>query len=62
VVEQSPQELTLQLTSPVTVDLGSTVQLRQKFEDVAAILAGASLHTGDVIDVSAPRAPVVTAP
>jgi hypothetical protein len=61
-VEQSPQQLTLQLTSPVTVDLGSTVQLGQKFEDVAAILSGATLHPGDVVNVTAPRAPVVSGP
>jgi hypothetical protein len=52
-------DLTLHLTSPLTVNLGSTVDLQKKFEDVAAILAGAPLHPGDVIDVSAPDAPVV---
>ena len=32
----------------------------QKYEDVAAVLAGAPLATGDVIDVSVPGSPVVT--
>jgi len=51
--------VTLTMTSPVTVDLGDVVELPAKYEDVAAILAGAKLAAGDVIDVSVPRAPVV---
>ncbi|MHB8219604.1 MAG: cell division protein FtsQ/DivIB [Acidimicrobiales bacterium] len=51
--------VTLTLTTPVTVDLGNVVELRQKYEDVAAILAGAKLAAGDVIDVSVPQAPAV---
>jgi cell division protein FtsQ len=54
--------LHLDLTSPITVTLGSTSQLRQKWEDVASILKGASLHPGDVIDVTAPGSPIVTGP
>jgi cell division protein FtsQ len=54
--------LHLDLTSPVTVDLGSTSQLRQKWEDVAAIVANASLHPGDDVDVTAPGSPTVTGP
>jgi cell division protein FtsQ len=54
--------LHLTLTSPVTVDLGSTSALNQKYEDVAAILAGTTLHPGDIIDVVAPGAPTVTGP
>ncbi|HVB92388.1 MAG TPA: FtsQ-type POTRA domain-containing protein [Acidimicrobiales bacterium] len=50
----------LALTTPVLVDLGSPAQLVPKFEDVSSILAGASLHAGDVIDVSVPDAPTVT--
>jgi cell division protein FtsQ len=52
--------VTLALTSPVTVDLGTTSQLRQKYEDAAAVLAGAQLVSGDVIDVSVPDSPVVS--
>ena len=46
--------MTLTLTTPVTVDLGPASQLGAKYEDVAAVLAGATLHAGDVIDVSVP--------
>lgn len=49
----------LALTTPVTVDLGTTSQLREKYEDTAAVLAGASLADGDVIDVSVPDSPTV---
>ncbi len=49
----------LALTTPITVDIGSADQLPAKYEDVSAILAGATLHSGDVIDVSIPRAPTV---
>ncbi|HEX3946459.1 MAG TPA: FtsQ-type POTRA domain-containing protein [Acidimicrobiales bacterium] len=57
----SDGQVTLKLTSPVTVNLGTTAQLQDKYEDVAAILAGASLVDGDVIDVSVPESPLVTA-
>jgi cell division septal protein FtsQ len=50
----------LALTTPVVVDIGSTTQLTAKYEDVSSILAGATLHNGDVIDVSVPDAPTVT--
>jgi hypothetical protein len=53
-------QVTLKLTSPVTVNLGTPAQLSQKYEDVAAVLAGAPLTAGDVIDVSVPGSPVVT--
>jgi cell division septal protein FtsQ len=49
----------LAMTTPVVVDLGSTAQLSAKYEDVSSILAGATLHSGDVIDVSVPDAPTV---
>ncbi|MGH8989416.1 MAG: cell division protein FtsQ/DivIB [Acidimicrobiales bacterium] len=54
-------EVTLELTSPVTVYLGSTEQLSQKYEDVAAILKGAALASGSTIDVASPAAPFVKA-
>jgi hypothetical protein len=50
----------LALTTPVVVDIGNAVELTAKYEDVSSILAGASLHNGDVIDVSVPDAPTVT--
>jgi cell division septal protein FtsQ len=50
----------LVMTTPVVVDIGSTTELTAKYEDVSSILAGAALHTGDVIDVSIPNAPTVT--
>ena len=46
----------LALTTPVVVDIGTATQLTAKYEDVSAILAGGSLHNGDVIDVSVPDA------
>jgi hypothetical protein len=51
----------LALTTPILVNLGSAAQLTAKYEDVSSILAGATLHNGDVIDVSVPSAPTVTA-
>ncbi len=51
----------LAMTSPIVVDLGSVAQLPAKYEDVSSILAGATLHQGDVIDVSVPDAPTVAA-
>ena len=51
----------LAMTTPIVVDLGSAAQLSAKYEDVSSILAGATLHDGDVIDVSVPDAPTVSA-
>lgn len=59
---QAHGQVVLQLTSPVVVQLGAAVQLHEKYEDAAALLAGASLQDGDVIDVSVPSAPVVSGP
>jgi cell division protein FtsQ len=50
----------LAMTTPILVDLGTTTQLTAKYEDVSSILSGATLHNGDVIDVSVPDAPTVT--
>ena len=50
----------LAMTTPIVVDIGDASQLRAKYEDVSALLAGATLHSGDVIDVSVPGAPTVT--
>ncbi|HEY1652133.1 MAG TPA: FtsQ-type POTRA domain-containing protein [Acidimicrobiales bacterium] len=52
----------LSMTTPIAVDIGSAAQLTAKYEDVSSILAGATLHNGDVIDVSVPDAPTVTGP
>jgi cell division protein FtsQ len=52
----------LAMTTPILVDIGNSSQLPAKYEDVTAILAGAPLHNGDVIDVSVPKAPTVTGP
>jgi len=50
----------LEMTTPIVVDIGSASQLPAKYEDVSAILAGATLHVGDIVDVSVPEAPSVT--
>lgn len=50
----------LALTTPILVDIGTADELTAKYEDVSSILAGATLHNGDVIDVSVPDAPTVT--
>jgi cell division septal protein FtsQ len=52
----------LTMTTPVLVDIGDATQLRAKYEDVTALLAHATLHNGDIIDVSVPKAPTVTGP
>lgn len=52
----------LSMTTPIAVDIGAATQLTAKYEDVTSILAGATLHNGDVIDVSVPDAPTVTGP
>ncbi|MGH9108210.1 MAG: cell division protein FtsQ/DivIB [Acidimicrobiales bacterium] len=62
VVQGQAGHVELHLTSPVTVDLGPATQLHAKYEDVAAILAGASLTAGDVVDVAVPGAPIVRLP
>jgi cell division protein FtsQ len=54
--------VSLGLTTPVTVVLGTTADLQKKYEDVAALLAGATLHDGDVIDVSVAASPTVSGP
>lgn len=58
-VHQHDGTVTLHLTSPLTVYLGSTDDLAEKYEDVAALLAGAHFTAGQVIDVAVPATPVV---
>ncbi len=50
----------LSMTTPIAVNIGSATQLTAKYEDVSSVLAGATLHAGDVIDVSVPDAVTVT--
>ncbi len=50
----------LSMTTPIAVNIGSASQLTAKYEDVSSVLAGATLHAGDVIDVSVPDAVTVT--
>ena len=50
----------LTMTTPITVNVGTPSQLASKYEDITSILAGATLHSGDVIDVSVPDAPTVS--
>ena len=60
VVGNADGTVTLQMTSPVTIELGTADKLHAKFSDVAAIIAGTSLHAGDVVDVSVPQASTIT--
>ncbi len=59
VTEDRAGDVTLQLSSALTVYLGSTGQLSQKYEDIAAILEGADLTAGSTLEVAAPATPVV---
>jgi cell division septal protein FtsQ len=59
---QPGQWVQLAMTTPVVINIGTASQLPSKYEDVTSILAGATLHAGDVIDVSVPDAPTVTGP
>jgi cell division protein FtsQ len=52
--------VTLYLDTPVSFVLGPANDLGAKYEDVAAVIASTTLHTGDVVDVSEPRAMTVT--
>ena len=49
----------LALNSGLTVELGTATDLAAKYEDVAAIIAHASLRGKKVIDVTVPDAPAV---
>ena len=51
--------VTLDLTTPITIRLGDTTQLAQKYEAAAAVLGGAKLVAGDVIDVTVPDSTTV---
>jgi cell division protein FtsQ len=51
----------LTLASGIQVVLGPASQLQAKYEDVAAIVAGAPPAAGSVIDVTVPQSPTVSA-
>lgn len=50
----------LALNSGLTVLLGTDKKLHAKYEDVAAIIAGAPLHGAKTIDVTVPQSPTVS--
>lgn len=52
-------DVTLTLDQSLRVNLGPALDLQEKYEDVAAILAGATLQAGDWIDVTVPGSPSV---
>jgi hypothetical protein len=60
VVVDAAGEVTLDLTTPVTISLGSDTHLQKKYEAAAAALAHAHLSAGAVINVSDPGAWVIT--
>jgi cell division protein FtsQ len=62
VVERAGARIELKLTEPVDVTLGSATDLGAKYEDIASIIAGASLNAGDTIDVSVASSPTVSGP
>ncbi len=59
---QSADAVRLQLTTPITVLLGTPTDLETKYDDVATILVHATLHPGDVIDVRVSGSPVISGP
>jgi cell division protein FtsQ len=54
--------VSLQLSAPVRIELGPPTELVPKYRDVASVIAGATLHPGDVLDVSVPQAPTISGP
>ena len=60
VTEASDQTVSLALTSGITVQMGTATDLRTKYEDVAAIIAHASLRGATTIDVTVPQSPTVS--
>jgi cell division septal protein FtsQ len=56
-------DVSLTLTSPLTIEMGAPTALGAKFAAIAAVLARPDLlHTGDVVDVSVPASPTVSGP
>ncbi len=52
--------VSLALNSGITVWMGTPTDLGAKYEDVAAIVAHASLRGATSIDVTVPQSPTVT--
>ena len=52
--------MSLGLNSGITVLLGTDTDMQAKYEDVAAVIAHASLHGATTIDVTVPQSPTVT--
>ncbi len=59
VTEAPNATVSLALNSGLTVLLGTTNDLHAKYEDVAAIIAHASLQGATTIDVTVPQSPTV---
>jgi cell division protein FtsQ len=59
VTEDSNATVSLLLNSGITVLLGTNSNLRAKYEDIAAVIAHASLRGAHTIDVTVPQSPTV---
>lgn len=55
-------DVTLNMTTPVTFELGAAVNLHEKFVAIASVIAHSTLRPGDVVDVSVPDELAVTGP
>ena len=60
VTEAANGTVSVALNSGLTVLLGTDSDLKQKYEDVAAIIAHASLRGAKTIDVAVPQSPTVS--
>jgi hypothetical protein len=60
VTEAANGTVSLGLNSGITVLLGTDSDMEAKYEDVAAVIAHASLHGATTIDVTVPESPTVT--
>jgi len=60
VAEAPNATVSLGLNSGITVLLGTDSDMVAKYEDVAAVIAHASLHGATTIDVTVPQSPTVT--
>jgi cell division protein FtsQ len=60
VAEAPNATVSLGLNSGITVLLGTNSDMAAKYEDVAAVIAHASLHGVTTIDVTVPQSPTVT--
>jgi len=60
VTEAANATVSLGLNSGITVLLGTDTDMQAKYEDVAAVIAHASLRGATTIDVTVPESPTVT--